>query len=102
MTESFLALAWFRAANQGPFRRTVFERLAHGFDYFAHDAGKSLLVEAALGHETVARWRAPPAWNFRHINVEPQGEMGERMGDTLIELPVGRFNRRLACHRGRV
>ena len=46
--------------------------LAHGIDHLAHDAGKSLLVEAALRHETVARWRAPPACNFRHINGETQ------------------------------
>jgi hypothetical protein len=73
------ALRWFRAANQGSFRRRTFGRLAHGFDYFAHYAGKSFLVEAALGHEPVARGRAPPACNFRDIDVEPQGEMGERM-----------------------
>jgi hypothetical protein len=46
--------------------------LPHGIDHLAHDAGKSLLVEAAIRHEMVACWRAPPAWNFRHINVETQ------------------------------
>ena len=80
----------------------MFERLAPGFDYFAHYAGKSLLVEAAIRHETVARGRAPPAWNFRDVNVEPQAEMGEPMRNLPVELPVRRFNRRLPCRQGRV
>src|ERR1700730_2167629 len=76
--------------------------VAHSLDHLAHDAGKSLLVEAAIGHETVAGWRALPACNFRDVNVEPQSDMGDRMRDTLFELPVRRFYRRLPCRQGRI
>lgn len=50
-----------RSENLG--RKTGAARLcilAHGFNYFAHDVGKSLPVEATIRHETVAGWRAPP------------------------------------------
>ena len=98
------AWPWVWTTRQGPFRRATLARvlLAHGYDDFAHDVGKSLLVEAAIRHETVAGGRAPPVCNFRHINVELQGEMREPMRNLVIEFPVRGLNWRLFFRRGRV
>src|SRR5450759_1674584 len=72
---------------------------AYGFDHFAHDARKGLVVELAGRRPTGAVGRPPLVCNIRDIDGKAQGKMGERMFDRTFELAKGRLDGRLACRQ---